>query len=352
MSTDSITPSPAPLPQSAAPAPDAERHEGKSFIVTWLFALLLGALAVDRFYLGKIGTGILKLITFGGAGIWVLVDIILVLTGAQRDKAGRPLAGYAQHKKTAWFVTAAFLALSLLIGGVNAAAGSDEAASQDSAIEASEVVADEPASIDKAEPETPAEPVAPAEPEEPTAQSWADETFGAFVAETHTGTGDSLITLPAGATAALVSASHDGSRNFVISVLDATNASTGDLLANTIGTYSGTTVYGFNSFGEGRTLQVTADGNWSIVVAPLSAAPILAPTGSGDAVFLYDGSAAALAVSHTGERNFIVSEETGKAYSMGLLVNQIGNYSGTVPLSAGPSIISVNADGGWTLTVS
>ena len=43
-----------------------------------------------------------------------------------------------------------------------------------------------------------------------------------------------------------------------------------------------------------------------------------------------------------------MSEETGKAFNFGLLVNEIGAYTGTVPLSAGPSVITVSADGNWT----
>ncbi len=62
----------------------------------WLVALLLscflGNLGVDRFYLGKIGTGILKLITFGGFGVWWLIDIILIATDSTTDAYGRRLA--------------------------------------------------------------------------------------------------------------------------------------------------------------------------------------------------------------------------------------------------------------------
>lgn len=80
---------------------------GKSFIATWLFALFLGGLGIDRFYLGKTVTGLLKLLTGGGFGIWSLVDVILVLAGRQTDKAGRPLAGYSRHRVKAVILTVA-----------------------------------------------------------------------------------------------------------------------------------------------------------------------------------------------------------------------------------------------------
>jgi len=50
--------------------------------VNWVLVLVMstvfGQLGVDRFVMGKVGTGILKLITFGGFGIWWLVDLILI----------------------------------------------------------------------------------------------------------------------------------------------------------------------------------------------------------------------------------------------------------------------------------
>lgn len=90
----------------------------KSFIVTWLLSLLLGTLGIDRFYLGKVGTGILKLITLGGFGLWTLIDLIIVLTGNARDKAGRALAGYDANKVVAWIVSIVFVVIGGTIGTI------------------------------------------------------------------------------------------------------------------------------------------------------------------------------------------------------------------------------------------
>lgn len=59
------------------------------WLVTFLLCTFLGALGVHRFYLGKVGTGILMLVTFGGFGIWVIIDWIIILVGGFRDKEGK-----------------------------------------------------------------------------------------------------------------------------------------------------------------------------------------------------------------------------------------------------------------------
>lgn len=61
------------------------------WVTALLLSIFLGWLGIDRFYLGKIGTGILKLITWGGLGVWWIIDIILIATNSMTDKQGKKL---------------------------------------------------------------------------------------------------------------------------------------------------------------------------------------------------------------------------------------------------------------------
>lgn len=63
----------------------------KNWLLTLVLCISLGAFGIHRFYVGKIGTGILMLLTFGGFGIWVLVDLILIVTSAFTDINGLKL---------------------------------------------------------------------------------------------------------------------------------------------------------------------------------------------------------------------------------------------------------------------
>jgi TM2 domain-containing membrane protein YozV len=60
----------------------------KSRLVAALLCFFLGTLGVHRFYLGKVGTGVLMLCTLGGFGIWLLIDLILIVTGSFKDSEG------------------------------------------------------------------------------------------------------------------------------------------------------------------------------------------------------------------------------------------------------------------------
>lgn len=63
----------------------------KDWLVTLLLCIFFGGIGVHRFYAGKIGTGILQLITLGGCGIWTLVDLIMIITGSFTDKDGNKI---------------------------------------------------------------------------------------------------------------------------------------------------------------------------------------------------------------------------------------------------------------------
>ena len=68
--------------------PVQETTSRRDWLATLLLAIFVGKLGVDRFYTGSIGLGVLKLLTCGGAGIWWIIDIVLVATGRYRDGDG------------------------------------------------------------------------------------------------------------------------------------------------------------------------------------------------------------------------------------------------------------------------
>ena len=65
--------------------------ESADWLVTLLLCIFLGAFGVHRFYTKQIGIGILQLLTAGGCGIWVIIDVILIVTDTYRDGNGRLL---------------------------------------------------------------------------------------------------------------------------------------------------------------------------------------------------------------------------------------------------------------------
>lgn len=70
---------------------DARNVCDKNWLTTLLLCIFIGALGIHRFYVGKIFTGILMILTFGGFGVWVLIDIIMIATNTFTDKKGLKL---------------------------------------------------------------------------------------------------------------------------------------------------------------------------------------------------------------------------------------------------------------------
>lgn len=105
-------PAAAPAPAPTAPAPTGTSE--KKFLTAILLSMFFGGFGVDRFYLGHVGLGLLKLFTLGGCGIWALVDQILILTNSLKDSKGLPLAGYAENKTTGFIIAGIIYALSIV----------------------------------------------------------------------------------------------------------------------------------------------------------------------------------------------------------------------------------------------
>ena len=162
-------------PGQFGPGPYAPvQQPPKDFVVAWVLALFLGFLGVDRFYRGFIGLGLLKLITCGGAGIWTLVDLALIIFTGGRDKSGQRLAGYEKNKKVAFIVTPVVLLVGLIFGMANGAGGGTDTAVP----EPEEVVAAAPAEAETVEDVVedgtqvdPVEEVEPVEEAEPVEES-------------------------------------------------------------------------------------------------------------------------------------------------------------------------------------
>ncbi|MBN1807088.1 MAG: protein kinase [Sedimentisphaerales bacterium] len=97
--------SPRVSPQTASPAPPQAQPTGPVSPYKRMWALLLSAgglfwvHGLHRFYVGKIGTGILWFLTFGLLGIGQLIDVIMIVLGQFKDRYGLPLVMWHDSKE-------------------------------------------------------------------------------------------------------------------------------------------------------------------------------------------------------------------------------------------------------------
>lgn len=80
-----------PAQPTATQAGPSQKPYRRNYFIALALSVFVGEFGIDRFYMGKIGTGILKLITLGGIGIWWIIDIILVASGRMTDHNGNPM---------------------------------------------------------------------------------------------------------------------------------------------------------------------------------------------------------------------------------------------------------------------
>lgn len=88
-----------------------------TYVTATYFSLFLGWLGVDRFYLGYVGLGILKLITLGGFGVWWLIDLIWIFLGNAKKKDGTPVPRN-QVDMTLVYIGLGIFLLANIVGGI------------------------------------------------------------------------------------------------------------------------------------------------------------------------------------------------------------------------------------------
>ncbi len=65
---------------------EEKKESPKNRLIALLLCLFLGWAGGHRFYVNKVGTGILMLFTMGGFGIWYMIDLVLIISGTFKDK--------------------------------------------------------------------------------------------------------------------------------------------------------------------------------------------------------------------------------------------------------------------------
>jgi hypothetical protein len=177
--------------------------------------------------------------------------------------------------------------------------------------------------------------------------------------QTFSGTGDDVIDVLPISESVLIAVTHDGDSYFSVKSKTADDDYL-DLVVSHIGPYSGTRLQELGSSYSGKKvlglLDVSAEGNWTIEIKPLSKATSWngkkTLTGTGDAVIKVPAGTKAgnkLVMTHAGENYFSVKTYTSKGKYDSLKVTTVGTYSGKKTFGSKAKFIVVSGTDEWTL---
>ena len=68
-----------------------DTRSDKRILPAFLLCFLFGVFGAHRFYVGKTGTAFIQLFTLGGLGIWMMIDMIMIIIGAFTDDDGNKI---------------------------------------------------------------------------------------------------------------------------------------------------------------------------------------------------------------------------------------------------------------------
>lgn len=189
---------------------------------------------------------------------------------------------------------------------------------------------------------------APAESVSEPEPAPAEETFIPPEPITYTGSGDDYFDIsPFDSLYYFQITGNSDARHFSVTGYDSSGNYT-ELFVNTTDYYTGSVL---DSEQNTRTLEVKAEGDWTITIVSLYTAPVVKAgetySGIDDAVLLIPlGSSSAVINGNSLARHFAV-----KTYGSGfdLLVNTVDPYNGTVRVDSDATVMAVTAEGGWSI---
>ena len=194
--------------------------------------------------------------------------------------------------------------------------------------------------------------------------AWADKTYGTFTPVSRTNqTGTKVVDFGNNITAGVVKIDSTNLNDvpFLVEVLATDNVTVIDTIVTSPGTYNGTVAFGLAGYGNNTAgaLKITTanEVTWSVLISPVSTAPqgpLSAPSStSGDVVYLYAGAAATLhAQTFVPDQGIVVTQFFGPTTPALTLVNSPTMVDQRGPISAGPSVVTIKADGSWNVTVN